>query len=261
MATNLNLDNDLATIKGFPSGSTQWAPAVAALLRRLFRSTENPWGPNARRDALDDGSGFPIGGVMAFAHDDTAPGFLKCDGRSLSRTSYAALFRVLGTRFGSANSGVFSIPDLRRRQVIGRSTDFPVGTRSGTETKILSINEMPKHRHGHSSMTISERPDHAHSLSFVYGKNEFPDFNPGEVNVIAPCAESHAPPSGTSWPRIDKSEIRPQSLPPRKQFSGSDGAHGHQMRGAVTNPSGGGEEFSIIGPSMVCDWRIYSGVA
>ena len=265
MATNLGLDNDLAAIKALPAGSTAWAPAVAALLRRLLHSSVNPFGPNARRDALPDGAGLPVGGMMAFAHDRPAPGFVPCDGRSISRTDHAALFKVVGTRFGAANSGVFSVPDLRRRQIIGRSTDFPVGTRSGREVKLLSVNELPTHRHGHSSMTISERPDHGHSLGYVYGKNEFPQLEGGAVSVIGPCPEMHAVPDGTQGWRIIGGNpddfAAGRSGTPTQVRSGSDGAHGHRLRFAVTNAYGGGEEFSVIGPSVVMDWRIYSGVA
>ena len=271
MAVNLQLDDELAEIKALPASSTQWAPKVAALLRKLLHSAENPFGPTSRRDSLADGAGIPVGAVMAFgadvltANDAPEPGFVRADGRSLSRTAYPALFKVLGTRFGSENSGLFSVPDLRRRAVIGRSEDFPVGTRSGAETKLLSINELPTHRHGHSSMTISERPDHGHSLGYVYGKNEFPDFDAGQVAVIAPCADMHRVPAGTTgWRYIDGN---PYDFPagrtgtPTPRHSGSDGAHGHKLRFAVTNAYGGGEEFSIIGPSIVMDFQIYTGVA
>ena len=264
MATNLGLDSDLAAIKALPAHSTQWAPKVADLLRRLLHSAANPFGPSAVRDSLADGAGIPVGALMAFAHNSTSSGFIPADGRSLSRTAYPALFKVCGTRFGSANSGVFTIPDLRRRTAIGRSTDFPVGTRSGAETKLLSINELPTHRHGHSSMTISERPDHAHSLGYVYGKNEFPKFDAGQVAVIAPSADLHAVPSGTQgWIII---EGNPYDFPagrsgtPQPVQSGSDGAHGHSLTDVGTRAFGGGEEFSIIGPSMVMQWQIYSGV-
>ena len=271
MATNLQLDDELAEIKALPSHSTQWAPKVAALLRKLLHSAENIFGPNAVRDSLEDGAGIPVGAVMAFGANVTTaqappePGFVRCDGRSLSRTGHPALFKVIGTRFGAPNSGVFSVPDLRRRTPIGRSADFPVGTRSGAETKLLSINEMPTHRHGHSQMTVSERPDHGHSLGYVYGKNEFPDFDKGQVAIIAQCADLHAVPDGTQGWRII--EGNPNDFPagrsgtPTEVQSGSDGAHGHTVPAFSVEPYGGGTPFSVIGPSIVLDWQIYSGVS
>lgn len=40
-------------------------------------------------------------------------GYLECNGASISRTVYADLFAVIGTRFGSANSASFNLPETR----------------------------------------------------------------------------------------------------------------------------------------------------
>ena len=47
----------------------------------------------------------------------TAPdGWLLCQGQAISRTTYAALFAVTGTEFGTGNgSSTFNIPDIRGR--------------------------------------------------------------------------------------------------------------------------------------------------
>ena len=48
------------------------------------------------------------------AYNNPAPGFLYCDGRALSRTAYADLFKAIGTSFGSGDgSTTFNIPDMR----------------------------------------------------------------------------------------------------------------------------------------------------
>ena len=270
MAVDLGLDSELAAIKALPANSTQWTGKVAALLRRIFHSSANPFEGNARLDQPAAGSGFPIGGIAAFASGGTsgitqlARGFVRCGGQSLSRTDYAALFKVCGTRYGTANSASFNVPDIRRRQIIGRDTDFPVGTLAGTETTILSVNQLPTHRHGTSSMTVNTRPDHSHNLGYIYGKNEFPALEAGTVAVISPCPELHAVPQGTQgWPYI---EGTPHDFPAARsgtgtpQQSGMDGAHGHTLLGRVTNVEGEGEEFSIMGPSIVLEFGIYTGI-
>ena len=40
-------------------------------------------------------------------------GYLECDGSSISRTTYANLFAVIGTNFGSANINSFNLPETR----------------------------------------------------------------------------------------------------------------------------------------------------
>ena len=46
-------------------------------------------------------------------------GWLLCQGQSLLRTAYPALFTAIGTAFGSANSAHFTLPDMRGRVVAG----------------------------------------------------------------------------------------------------------------------------------------------
>lgn len=72
---------------------------------------------------LPSSDGYPVGSILAFA-GETLPstmtgGWAECNGAALSRTTYAALFSVIGTRFGATTSSNFQIPDLRGRFVRG----------------------------------------------------------------------------------------------------------------------------------------------
>jgi microcystin-dependent protein len=44
-----------------------------------------------------------------------------CDGTLLSRSTYAPLFSVIGTRFGASNAFDFRAPDLRGKFLRGRA--------------------------------------------------------------------------------------------------------------------------------------------
>lgn len=56
----------------------------------------------------------PIGSTIDHAANTPPTGFLECDGSAISRTTYAALFAVIGTTWGSGNgSTTFNIPDFR----------------------------------------------------------------------------------------------------------------------------------------------------
>ena len=51
------------------------------------------------------------GMVMAFAGTTAPSGWLKCDGSAISRTTYAALFNVIGTTYGAGDgSTTFNLP-------------------------------------------------------------------------------------------------------------------------------------------------------
>lgn len=62
---------------------------------------------------------IPIGAVIDFAGSAAPAGWLLCFGQLVSTTTYAALFAVLGTTYGSGG-GTFGIPDYRGRATFGK---------------------------------------------------------------------------------------------------------------------------------------------
>lgn len=90
--------------------------------------------------------------------------WLKCDGRSINRNRYSALFNLIGTTYGSDDSETFKLPDCRGRVVgcIGSGsglTSRNAGNIVGTETHTLTTDEMPTHNHG-----ITD-PGHSHNIT------------------------------------------------------------------------------------------------
>ena len=71
----------------------------------------------------------PAGCVMAFAGNTTPDGWLLCDGSAVSRTTYAALFAVIGTTYGSGDgSTTFNVPDLVDKFIQGNATSGNIKT-------------------------------------------------------------------------------------------------------------------------------------
>lgn len=63
------------------------------------------------------------GTIFAYAGDKVLPGTLLCNGAAVSRTTYAALFSVIGTKYGSGDgSTTFNIPNLIDRFIQYSST-------------------------------------------------------------------------------------------------------------------------------------------
>lgn len=85
-------------------------------------------------------------------------GWMLCDGRSLSRDTYALLFNVIGTTFGSADSSTFKLPDFRgmvpgmagtpQFSNAANPNTYAIGDRTGEQQHRLNIDEMPSHKHG-----------------------------------------------------------------------------------------------------------------
>ena len=102
----------------------------------------------------------PPGGVMAFAGAVAPTGYLECDGAAVDRTTYADLFAVIGTTFGSGNgSTTFNVPDLRGEFVRGwdNGRGFDAGRSLGSDQ--TSRNKS----HTHS---IND-PGHVHNTTFT----------------------------------------------------------------------------------------------
>lgn len=78
------------------------------------------------REFLNNNAFFSVGDFK-ISFRDQLDGFLLCNGAAISRTTYKALFDVIGTTFGSGNGSTeFNLPDLRNRFIQGANNN--VGT-------------------------------------------------------------------------------------------------------------------------------------
>jgi len=61
----------------------------------------------------------PPGTVVAYMGTTAPAGWLLCNGASVSRTTYASLYAVIGNASGSADTNSFNVPDFRGRFLRG----------------------------------------------------------------------------------------------------------------------------------------------
>ena len=130
------------TISSLPSASKAGRRYYATDLGQELYDTGSSWVPV--------GTATPVGTIAHYAGStdptdaDGTVRWLVCDGRAISRTTYATLFTTTSTTYGTGNgSTTFNIPDLRGRVAVGatrrgstyRSTSPPaarVAARSST---------------------------------------------------------------------------------------------------------------------------------
>lgn len=108
----------------------------------------------------------PAGCIMQYGASSAPTGWLLCDGTAVSRTTYATLFAIISTTYGTGDgSTTFNLPNLKGRVPVGRDaadTSFDVlGETGGAKTHTLTSAEsgVPAHTH-----PISD-PGHFHSLN------------------------------------------------------------------------------------------------
>lgn len=107
---------------------------------------------------------LPIGALVPFAGASAPTGFLICDGAAVSRTTYAALFAVVGTTYGAGNgTTTFNIPNAVNRIPVGSGGSYTRGQTGGAATVTLSDAQMPSHDHSLSGTTSSD--SHSHGIS------------------------------------------------------------------------------------------------
>jgi microcystin-dependent protein len=98
-------------------------------------------------------------------------GWFFCNGAGLDRKEYEELFDVIGEAFGEPDDDTFNLPDLRGRVTVGAGagedlTPRTLGEKDGGEEKhILTIDEMPKHKHRWKDVRADRNDDYGFSGS------------------------------------------------------------------------------------------------
>lgn len=103
----------------------------------------------------------PIGAGMDF-YGATAPDkYLFADGSAISRTEYAELYAIIGTRYGAGDgSTTFNLPDKRERVTVGYKAGSTQGTQGATMGTLGAMGGEFKH-----ALTSGENGQHNHSIT------------------------------------------------------------------------------------------------
>jgi microcystin-dependent protein len=126
-----------------------------------FRDNGSTWVELALAEPL-----APVGSIVDYAGaTDPAGGrWLICDGREVSRSTYAALFAAIGGTYGGGDgSTTFNLPDFRGRVAVGKGTHADVDA-LGDNDGIAPVARGPKHSHSDGSLAAA---NHAHGAGTI----------------------------------------------------------------------------------------------
>ena len=97
----------------------------------------------------------PIGTIMAFPIDKIPNGWLICNGAAISRTTYKALFNVIGTTYGAGDgSTTFNLPDFQGKFLRGYGS-YDSNRRSGNIAQVQE-DTIQNHRHRFAAYGVKD---------------------------------------------------------------------------------------------------------
>lgn len=126
-----------------------------AKLAGSIATSKIAWPGDTTKFMRADGQAMPIvvqiptGMCLPYAANAAPPGtdFLPCDGAAVSRTTFAALFTVIGTTYGAGDgTSTFNVPDMRGRVPVGKGVHLDVDT-VGKGDPTTAANRRVKHQH------------------------------------------------------------------------------------------------------------------
>lgn len=175
---SMAVQNDTAvTIAGgtITAPTNIWASAITSGI--IASARLGTGGAGAGNKVLADNGTFkdfnsvPVASGFLWFTNSAPTGYLICDGSAVSRTTYAALFAVIGTTYGVGDgSTTFNLPDLRQRIPIGKAASGTGNTLAGTFGSIDHVHSGPLHSHSYSQV-----PNHTHPVSIT---------DPGHSHVL-----------------------------------------------------------------------------
>ncbi|MEJ8675360.1 tail fiber protein [Chromobacterium amazonense] len=185
------------------------------------------WHPWKRLDANDwaDIRNKPAGlraipaGQMVVTFSETPPeGTLVCNGAAVSRTAYAALFSMIGTKYGAGNgSTTFNLPNI--------PDGFALLAANGSAVGSTTAGDIRSHAHGANAWTDTQG-EHVHGMDLnTKGGNS----NPAAAGVS----------SGYDWTGYNASPMR------------AAGGHGHNV-GVTVQAAGGSHNYAAGMRLLVC---------
>ena len=79
--------------------------------------------------------GIPTATIVPWSSASVPSGFLECNGAAVSRTTYADLFAIISTTYGSGDgSSTFNVPNLQDNVAIGKSPTKNLASTGGANT-------------------------------------------------------------------------------------------------------------------------------
>jgi microcystin-dependent protein len=126
--------------------------------------------------------GTATGTILPWSTVTPPSGFLECDGTAVSRSTYAALFAVVGTTYGIGDgSTTFNVPNLADNVAVGKSNNKALGTTGGANTVTPTGNVAGST--ANATLSTAQLASHSHTVATSGGGGSGPSAQLGNFAV------------------------------------------------------------------------------
>ena len=159
--------------------------------------------------------GIPTATIVPWSSSSVPSGFLECNGATVSRSTYSALFAIIGTTYGAGDgASTFEIPDLQDNVAMGKSGTKALASTGGANT-VQSTGNVGGTT-ANATLSTAQLASHTHPAGGAGGPNFY------------------AQPNGS-----------PAAVPGTTGSAGSGTGHQHNMSATFT-----GDSTSVLQPYL-----------
>jgi microcystin-dependent protein len=176
---------------------------------------------------LTDIEGIPTATIIPWSDSSVPSGYLECNGQTVSRSTYSALFAIVGTTYGAGDgSSTFAVPNLSDNVAIGKSNNKALASTGGANTVTTTGNVAGST--ANATLSTPQLASHSHPKGYA-------NFNPAYRSnrpMSHPYQGPTASPSGSG-------------------NTGSGGGHSHNMSANFS-----GDATSVVQPYLTVMYLI-----
>ena len=114
--------------------------------------------------------GIPTATIVPWSSSSVPSGFLECNGATVSRSTYSALFAIIGTTYGAGDgASTFEIPDLQDNVAMGKSGTKALASTGGANT-VQSTGNVGGTT-ANATLSTAQLASHSHPVSTPAGRS------------------------------------------------------------------------------------------
>ena len=125
--------------------------------------------------------GTATGTIVPWSAASLPSGFLECAGAAVSRSTYSALFAIVGTTYGVGDgSSTFNLPDLQDNIAMGKSGTKALASTGGANTVAVTPTGNISGSTANATLSTAQLASHSHPFGW---QNPGPSNNDGKTGT------------------------------------------------------------------------------